>query len=155
MSVTKVKHYFAIGSGAQFALGALHALHDSKLGAEAIARRAVEAAIAFDTYCGGEVQIHRVAGGAPAGAPGVDLRRRREYRTATTTNEEAAMFCSHDDRNRSVLVALVVGGLVGAGLALLLAPQSGKRTRQQIADLAEDLKDYATDLTDKVRTKVV
>lgn len=65
------------------------------------------------------------------------------------------MFCSNDDRARSVLVALVVGGLVGAGLALLLAPQSGKRTRQQIADLAEDLKDYATDLTDKVRTKVV
>jgi len=65
------------------------------------------------------------------------------------------MFCSNDDRNRSILVALVVGGLVGAGVALLLAPQSGKRTRQQIADLAEDLKDYATDLTDKVRTKVV
>jgi len=65
------------------------------------------------------------------------------------------MFCSNDDRNRSILVALVVGGLVGAGVALLLAPQSGKRTRQQIADLAEDLKDYAADLTDKVRTKVV
>jgi len=65
------------------------------------------------------------------------------------------MFCSGDDRNRSLLVALVVGGLVGAGVALLLAPQSGKRTRQQIADLAEDLKDYATDLTEKVRTKVV
>ncbi|MHB8835607.1 MAG: Ntn hydrolase family protein [Candidatus Methylomirabilia bacterium] len=64
MSVTKVKHYFAIGSGAPFALGTLHALQDSKLGAEAIARRAVEAAIAFDTYCGGEAQIHRVAGGA-------------------------------------------------------------------------------------------
>ena len=65
------------------------------------------------------------------------------------------MFCSHDDRNRSLIVALVIGGLVGAGVALLLAPQSGKRTRQQIADLAEDLKDYASDLTDKVRTKVV
>jgi gas vesicle protein len=65
------------------------------------------------------------------------------------------MFCSNDDRNRSLLVALVIGGLVGAGVALLLAPQSGKRTRQQIADLAEDLKDYATDLTEKVRTKVV
>lgn len=65
------------------------------------------------------------------------------------------MFCSNDDRTRSILVALVVGGLVGAGVALLLAPQSGKRTRQQIADLAEDLKDYATDLTEKVRTKVV
>lgn len=72
-----------------------------------------------------------------------------------TTNEEDSMFCSNDDRTRSILVALVVGGLAGAGLALLLAPQSGKRTRQQIADLAEDLKDYATDLTDKVRTKVV
>ena len=65
------------------------------------------------------------------------------------------MFCSKDDRTTSILVALVVGGLAGAGIALLLAPQSGKRTRQQIADLAEDLKDYATDLTDKVRTKVV
>ena len=65
------------------------------------------------------------------------------------------MFCSHEDRTTSILVALVVGGLVGAGVALLLAPQSGKRTRKQIADLAEDLKDYAADLTDKVRTKVV
>jgi len=70
MSVTKVKHYFAIGSGAQFALGALHALHDSKLGAEAIARRAVEAAVAFDTYCGGEALIHRIAGGARRGRRG-------------------------------------------------------------------------------------
>jgi ATP-dependent protease HslVU (ClpYQ) peptidase subunit len=67
MSVTKVKHYFAIGSGAQFALGTLHALHDSKLGAEAIARKAVESAIAFDTYCGGEAQIHRVDGGTRRG----------------------------------------------------------------------------------------
>lgn len=70
MSVTKVKHYFAIGSGAQFALGALHALHGSKLDAEAVARRAVESAIAFDTYCGGEVQIHRVAGAARRGPGG-------------------------------------------------------------------------------------
>ena len=65
------------------------------------------------------------------------------------------MFCSHEDHNRSVLAALLIGGLVGASVALLLAPQSGKRTRQQIADLAEDLKDYASDLTEKVRTKVV
>jgi ATP-dependent protease HslVU (ClpYQ) peptidase subunit len=61
MSVTEVERYFAIGSGAQFALGALHALHGTRIGAEALARRAVEAAIAFDTYCGGEVQIYRIA----------------------------------------------------------------------------------------------
>ena len=64
------------------------------------------------------------------------------------------MFCSNDERTRSILVALVVGGLVGAGVALLLAPQSGKRTRQQIADLAEDLKEYASEISDKVRTRV-
>ncbi|HEY5999569.1 MAG TPA: hypothetical protein VI078_09770, partial [bacterium] len=34
MSVTEVEHYFAIGSGAQFALGALHALHGTRIGAE-------------------------------------------------------------------------------------------------------------------------
>jgi ATP-dependent protease HslVU (ClpYQ) peptidase subunit len=62
MSVTKVKSYFAIGSGAPFALGSLHGQFDTKLDAETIARRAVEAAIAFDTYCGGEAQIHRLAG---------------------------------------------------------------------------------------------
>ena len=61
MSVTKVERYFAIGSGAQFALGALHALHGAKLDAETVARRGVEAAIAFDTYCGGEPQLFRVA----------------------------------------------------------------------------------------------
>lgn len=65
------------------------------------------------------------------------------------------MLCSNDDRTCSILAALVVGGLVGAGIALVLAPQSGRRTRQQIADLAEDIKDYAADLKDKVRTKVV
>jgi ATP-dependent HslUV protease subunit HslV len=70
MSVTEVEHYFAIGSGAQFALGALHALHGTKLDAETMARRAVEAAIAFDTYCGGEVRIHRVAGRARGAARG-------------------------------------------------------------------------------------
>ena len=71
MSVTKVERYFAIGSGAQFALGALHALHGTRIGAEALARRAVEAAIAFDTYCGGEVQIFRVGRGRGRRNPGV------------------------------------------------------------------------------------
>ena len=70
MSVTEVERYFAIGSGAQFALGALHALHDSKLTAEAIARRGVEAAVAFDNYCGGEAQLFRIGGRRRARARG-------------------------------------------------------------------------------------
>ncbi len=60
LSVTPVTRYFAIGSGAPFALGALHALYGGRLGAEALARKAVEAGIAFDNYCGGEVVAHRV-----------------------------------------------------------------------------------------------
>lgn len=38
---------------------------------------------------------------------------------------------------------LVIGGLVGAGLALLLVPQSGEETRGQIRDKSLELKDGA------------
>ena len=40
---------------------------------------------------------------------------------------------------------LVMGGVVGAGLALLLAPQSGKETRSQIKDKSFELKDGAVE----------
>ena len=38
---------------------------------------------------------------------------------------------------------LVIGGLVGAALALLLAPQSGEETRAQIRDRSLEYKDRA------------
>lgn len=38
---------------------------------------------------------------------------------------------------------LVIGGLVGAALALLLAPQSGEETRAQIRDKGLEFKDRA------------
>jgi gas vesicle protein len=38
---------------------------------------------------------------------------------------------------------LVIGGLVGAALALLLAPQSGEETRAQIRDRSLEYKDWA------------
>jgi hypothetical protein len=37
---------------------------------------------------------------------------------------------------RSILVPFVVGGLVGAGVALLLAPKAGKELRKDIKDIA-------------------
>jgi len=37
---------------------------------------------------------------------------------------------------RSVVVPFLVGGLVGAGIALLLAPKSGREIRADIKDLA-------------------
>jgi len=40
-----------------------------------------------------------------------------------------------------VLAALVVGGLMGAGAMMLLAPQSGKETRSKIHDKTMQLRD--------------
>jgi gas vesicle protein len=48
---------------------------------------------------------------------------------------------------RSVLVPFLVGGIVGAGIALLLAPKSGK-------DLRKDIKDIASDTRNKITTTV-
>jgi gas vesicle protein len=48
----------------------------------------------------------------------------------------------------------MIGGIVGAGIALLFAPQSGRKTRRQISDMAEDVKDYSADSLKKVKKKV-
>lgn len=45
----------------------------------------------------------------------------------------------------SLLAGLMIGGLVGAGTMLLLAPQAGRRTREEIQQGAMDLRDRATD----------
>ncbi|HMK60213.1 MAG TPA: YtxH domain-containing protein [Dissulfurispiraceae bacterium] len=55
----------------------------------------------------------------------------------------------------SVLLAFVLGGMVGAGVALLLAPQSGTETRRRIRELADDVKDRATDYAGTAKDKVV
>ncbi len=39
-----------------------------------------------------------------------------------------------------ILLAFLAGGLVGAGLALLYAPVSGREARERFGGLAEDLK---------------
>src|SRR6185369_4542931 len=58
----------------------------------------------------------------------------------------------------TVLVSFVAGAAVGAGLALLYAPKSGKEMRETIADLTEDavdkIKEYAKDAQDKIKTVI-
>jgi len=63
MSVTEFDQYYAVGSGAGYALGAMHALYAGKSDAEAIARRAVAAATALDIYCGGEINLVKLRAG--------------------------------------------------------------------------------------------
>jgi ATP-dependent HslUV protease, peptidase subunit HslV len=60
LSVTQFRQYYAIGSGASYALGALHALYGEDLTAEDLARRACAAAMEFDISCGGEMDSYHL-----------------------------------------------------------------------------------------------
>jgi gas vesicle protein len=49
------------------------------------------------------------------------------------------------------IAGLLLGGLIGAGVALLLAPQSGHKTRRQIQRKGRDLREQTTDaITDTI-----
>ena len=65
---------------------------------------------------------------------------------------------AHDDNGVSastVLVSFLAGAALGAGLALLYAPKSGREMRDQIGDLADDavdkIKEYAKEAQDKIK----
>ena len=74
---------------------------------------------------------------------------------ATTADKEASM--DKDDRNIGLvaLFSFLIGSAVGAGVALLLAPQSGKRTRRQIMDLAEDVTEQAAEYAGKLKKRIL
>lgn len=54
----------------------------------------------------------------------------------------------------SVLVSFLLGGMVGAGLALLLAPQSGAETRRKIREITEEVKEKTSDYVEQAKEKV-
>ncbi len=63
----------------------------------------------------------------------------------------------HDEEccgGSSMFLSFLLGGLVGAGVALLLAPKSGRETRQRIRELAEDAKEKAEDYAEQAKTRV-
>lgn len=53
-----------------------------------------------------------------------------------------------------LLVSFTVGGLIGAGLALLFAPQSGQKTRRKIVDAYEDAKENISDYADRIKSRL-
>lgn len=62
-----------------------------------------------------------------------------------------------DDRDKKVAAAgllMLAGGIVGAGLALLLAPQSGQRTRKDLLRYARKTKDRAGEAADEFTATV-
>jgi gas vesicle protein len=54
----------------------------------------------------------------------------------------------------SVILAFLLGGLVGVGVSLLLAPKSGRETREELQDFTSDAKEAAEDYIDQVKMKV-
>ena len=58
----------------------------------------------------------------------------------------------------TVLLSFLAGAAVGAGMALLVAPKTGKELREKIADLTDDavtkIKDYASEAQSKISATI-
>ncbi len=62
-----------------------------------------------------------------------------------------------EDREKKMAAAallILAGGVIGAGLALLFAPQSGERTRKDLARYARKAKRRADEVADDVSATV-
>jgi len=57
------------------------------------------------------------------------------------------------ERDWDLVKGLVIGGLVGAAIGILFAPKSGKETRQDIADKADELLTKAKEEYEKAAEK--
>ncbi len=57
LCVTTFEQYYAIGSGAEYALGAIYNCYETLDDAAEIARRAVHTACQFDVHCGGDIDV--------------------------------------------------------------------------------------------------
>jgi gas vesicle protein len=54
----------------------------------------------------------------------------------------------------SVVSSFFLGGLIGAGVALLLAPMTGREAREQIKGVAGNVKERADDYYDQIKEAV-
>lgn len=64
----------------------------------------------------------------------------------------------HERQVANFISGLLLGAVIGAGVALLTAPRPGKKTRRKLRRAAEGVRDTATDrldhLADEVKGKV-
>ena len=64
------------------------------------------------------------------------------------------MYYEKESSALNFVAGLAIGAILGASLALLTAPQSGKRTRRQIVRVVEDARRNAGDEWEEVSGKV-
>lgn len=69
-------------------------------------------------------------------------------------NHEEAPHKDHGGNASSAVAGLLIGGLAGAGAALLLAPQSGKETREQIQQKTIELRDRTAETVEGAVSQV-
>jgi gas vesicle protein len=61
---------------------------------------------------------------------------------------------SDEGCSSGVFMAFLAGGLIGAGLALLYTPVSGREARERIGGLAGEVRKRTEDLGDEIKHKV-
>ena len=64
------------------------------------------------------------------------------------------MEYDHETQVLNFLSGLILGAVIGAGIAVLTAPESGRRTRRRIRRVAGDLRETATDRWDDLAEDV-
>ena len=62
-----------------------------------------------------------------------------------TENQPIEKIVSSGHATVAMLTGVIVGGLVGAGALLLLAPQAGKQTRAELQEGVEHLREQTTE----------
>ena len=63
-------------------------------------------------------------------------------------------MCDRDNKVAVAALLMVAGGIVGAGVALLLAPQSGQRTRRDIMRRAKKVRSRAEGAVDDLSVNI-
>ncbi len=64
------------------------------------------------------------------------------------------MSTGRTDSLLPIALSFLAGALLGAGLALLFAPESGRKTRKKIKGFAEDVLEKAEDSLEGIKEKV-
>ena len=59
-----------------------------------------------------------------------------------------------DNKVAAAALLLVAGGIIGAGVTLLFAPQSGERTRRDISRCAKRVKSRADDVVEDIADNI-
>jgi gas vesicle protein len=60
---------------------------------------------------------------------------------------------SDESRGAEFLAGLIIGGLIGAAAALLIAPQPGEETRAELREKGIELKDRMIELSEEARKR--